>query len=101
METEVLSLSDLPKGEMIGLEVKGELIVLFHNEDGTVTALEDRCSHEEIKLSDGDFEEGTVTCIAHGAKFDCKSGKHLCLPAVKGVKSYPVSIKGDKIFVDI
>lgn len=101
MERDVLGVSELPLGEMMGVEVEGHLIVLFHNPDGTFSALEDKCSHAEVKLSEGDFEEGAVTCIAHGARFDCKTGKHLCLPAVTGVKSYPVRVEGGRIFVTV
>ena len=101
MEVEVLALSELPKGTMLGIEIQGHPIVLFQDEDGVISALEDKCSHAEVMLSQGDFEDGVVTCLAHGARFDCKSGKHLCLPAVMGVKSYSVRVEGGKIFVTL
>jgi 3-phenylpropionate/trans-cinnamate dioxygenase ferredoxin subunit len=46
----------------------------------TVKALDDKCSHGEISLSEG-FVDETIECWAHGAKFELNTGKPLSLPA--------------------
>jgi 3-phenylpropionate/trans-cinnamate dioxygenase ferredoxin component len=80
-------------------------VVVFRLDDGRLVALEDRCSHADIKLSEGTFERegagGTIECFAHGAKFDVCSGRHLCMPAVTPVKAFSVRLDGDRIFVTI
>ena len=36
----------------------------------------------------------------HGAAFDARTGRVLTLPAVKSVRSYPVTVDGDDVSVD-
>lgn len=78
-----------------GLEV---VLVKWEDE---VFALEDRCSHQDFPLSEGAVEDGKLECVFHGAKFDVRSGKAVQLPAIKPVKTYPVDVRGDEIFVDV
>lgn len=78
----------------------GEPVVLARW-DGEIFALEDRCSHQDFPLSDGEVEDGTIECIYHGAKFDLKTGKALQLPAIRPVRSYPVEIRDDDVFIRI
>lgn len=73
--------------------------VVLANVDGTLYALSDRCSHEEYPLSDGDLEGSILVCPFHGARFDVTSGAARGLPAVRPVKSYPVEIRGDGIYI--
>lgn len=75
-------------------------IAIFHLDDGFY-AIEDRCSHEEAALSEGEIENGKVECPMHGALFDIKTGKNLSLPAVLPVKSYRVKIENGDLFIDI
>ncbi len=57
---------------------------------GRLYAIEDECSHAETTLSDGLLEGHVVTCPLHFAQFDVRDGTHLCPPAYKGVRSFPV-----------
>lgn len=59
---------------------------------GVLRAVEDRCSHEDFPLSEGDVDTAScqVECIRHGAFFSLESGEALCLPATKPVKTYRV-----------
>ena len=67
--------------------------------DGTVSALEGVCPHRGGPLGQGVIEEGKVVCPWHGWQFDAKTG------AVgddeDGVPTYPVTINGDDVFVEI
>ena len=96
----VAAATDVPVGEMKGYAVGVEPILLA-NVDGDIYALEDRCSHEDLPLSDGEFEDGEVLCIYHGARFDACTGKNRSLPAVRPVKSYPVEIRDGDIYVEV
>jgi 3-phenylpropionate/trans-cinnamate dioxygenase ferredoxin component len=77
----------------------GREIVLARWE-GELYALEDNCSHQDYPLSDGSIEDGQIECVFHGAKFDLRTGKATCLPAIKPVKTFPVEIREGEIFVD-
>ncbi|MFN4182263.1 MAG: non-heme iron oxygenase ferredoxin subunit [bacterium] len=66
---------------------------------GKFYAVDDRCTHAEASLSEGEVQGLTVVCPRHGAKFDLTSGAALSLPAVIPVRTYPVSVEGDSVFL--
>ena len=72
--------------------VDGEDVVLVRNGDD-VYALEDRCSHTEVALSDGDVNGCEIECFLHGATFDVRTGEATGLPATAPVKTFPVTIE--------
>jgi len=94
----VADMEDCPPGSLRPVMAGSEPVVLA-NVDGTVYAVRDRCSHEEYPLSDGEMEGGIVVCQYHGARFDLASGAPRGLPAVKPVKTYPVEIRDDGIYI--
>jgi 3-phenylpropionate/trans-cinnamate dioxygenase ferredoxin subunit len=65
-----------------------------------VKALDDKCSHGEISLSEGFVEEGTIECWAHGAKFDLNTGVPLSLPAYEPVNTYEILIENGEIYLE-
>jgi 3-phenylpropionate/trans-cinnamate dioxygenase ferredoxin subunit len=79
---------------MVGIEP-----VVLANVEGTLYAVLDRCTHEDLPLSDGEVEGANVVCQYHGARFDLASGAPKGLPAVKPVKTFPVEVREDGIYV--
>ena len=96
----VASARDVPQGEFRALAAGRERIVLC-NVDGDFHALEDRCSHEDLPLSNGELEGTEFRCIHHGARFDVCSGRALCLPALRPVKTFDVEVRDDDVFVRV
>lgn len=96
----VAKVGDVPENDIKGVIVEGSALVLI-NREGTIYALEDRCSHEEFPLSTGDLAAGEITCALHGARFDIETGAPRSLPAVLPVRTYEVRIEGDEIQVDL
>ncbi|MFQ5678606.1 MAG: non-heme iron oxygenase ferredoxin subunit [Gemmatimonadota bacterium] len=94
----VAQLAEVPEGGLCGVRVDGRRIVLA-NRGGTIYALEDRCSHEEFPLSEGELTGEEITCMLHGARFDLATGAPRALPAVLPVKVYECRVEGDEIQV--
>jgi 3-phenylpropionate/trans-cinnamate dioxygenase ferredoxin subunit len=85
---------------LVAVEAGGERIVLA-NVEGDIYALEDRCSHEDFPLSDGDLSGSHLTCLHHGASFDACSGRATGLPAIRPVRTYPVEVRDGDVFVQV
>jgi nitrite reductase/ring-hydroxylating ferredoxin subunit len=81
-------------------EYNSKQIAIFKLEDGYY-AIDNRCSHEEAYLSEGEIEDGKIECPLHGAVFDIKTGKNLALPAVLPVKTYPVKVENGRIYIQL
>lgn len=100
MKRRVASLSQLPEGKPYPIFVEDDELVLIRV-GAQVFALYDRCSHQDFPLSLGSVRDGRIKCAAHGAEFELASGKALCAPAFAPVETYPVSIDGDDVYVEI
>ncbi len=94
----VATLEEVPPGTLLGVEV-GEERICLANVDGEIYALADNCSHQEFPLSAGLLEEDQLECAWHGARFDVTTGRALCLPAIRPVKTYEVKVEDGAIWV--
>jgi 3-phenylpropionate/trans-cinnamate dioxygenase ferredoxin subunit len=101
-EIDVCPLDELPPGTM-RLVHAGEISVGVYNVDGTLCALEDRCSHDDGPLVEGEWEpdRGVVVCPRHGATFEICSGRALTLPAYLPVETFPVRVDAGIVKVDV
>ena len=98
----VCPLDELPPGE-VKIVRAGELAIGVYNLDGELYAIEDRCSHDDGPLAEGEFdaEEGYAVCPRHGAHIDIRSGRALTLPAVFPVDTFPVRVDEGIVKVDL
>jgi 3-phenylpropionate/trans-cinnamate dioxygenase ferredoxin component len=93
---------ELPPGS-VKIVRAGQVAVGVYNLDGEYCAIEDRCSHDDGPLAEGEFdpEERVVICPRHGSKFDICSGRPLSLPAYEPVETFPVVVEDGWVKVDI
>ena len=99
--TFVCTTAELLPGEMKTVfDEATEAAIAVFNLDGSLYALEDRCSHEDFELSAGHFDpaEGSVECVLHGARFDVRDGRALCAPAYEPVAKFPIRNDNGMIF---
>ena len=99
----VCKLSELPAGEMRLVEAEGLKIGVFHVADGELLAIEDRCSHDDGPLAEGEFDAGacTVECPRHGSLFYITTGKPRTLPAYRPVDTFEVRIDHDEVKLEL
>jgi 3-phenylpropionate/trans-cinnamate dioxygenase ferredoxin component len=84
--------------------VHGGLVTVgVFNIDGELYALEDRCSHDDGPLVEGDWEpeEYVAICPRHGSRFDIRTGRPLTLPATQPVATYPVRVEDGVVTVTV
>ena len=101
-ELTVGPVEELPPGE-VKIVRAGELAIGVYNLNGEYYAIEDRCSHDDGPLVEGDWdaERGVVICPRHGATFDICSGRALTLPAYIPVDTFPVRVEDGTVKVDV
>ena len=91
--------SEIAPGTTRRIEIAGEAVLLC-NAEGTIYAIEDNCTHDGGELDQGHLDGCRIMCPRHGALFDVRTGAALTLPAVVPVRTYPVRVEGDDIFVE-
>ena len=92
------SKSDVPAGQVRVFQAGGRRIALC-NVDGEFFAIADLCSHDNGPLGEGELFDQTIECPRHGARFDIRTGRALCLPAILPVPTYPVEARDEEIWV--
>ena len=98
----VAPLDEFPPGS-VKIVHAGEISVGVYNLGGRLCALEDRCSHDDGPLAEGEFDASTCTveCPRHGSLFDLTTGRPKTLPAYAPVRTFPVSIEDDTIILEV
>jgi 3-phenylpropionate/trans-cinnamate dioxygenase ferredoxin subunit len=99
-EVEAGPLEELPPGSMRLIDT-GSLTIGVYNCAGRLMAIEDRCSHDDGPLCEGEWEPEAcvVVCPRHGSRIDLESGIPMSLPAFQAVPTYPVSVREDGVVV--
>ena len=101
MAMRICAVEDIKPGKSIRVKIGDEAIAIVRTSTGDVKAINDKCSHGEISLSEGFVDDSAIECWAHGAKFDLNTGKPLSLPAYEPVAVYEVIIENGDIFLEI
>ncbi len=104
-KVKVAKLSEVQPGKMIGLDVQGKKLLLA-NVSGKLYAMDGLCTHMAGHLWEGGLTGMTVKCPKHGAEYDLATGKNTkkpWLPFAKAfdLKTYPVSVEGDDVLVEV
>jgi 3-phenylpropionate/trans-cinnamate dioxygenase ferredoxin component len=99
---DVCPVSELPPGTRRIIEWEDLEIGVF-NCGGELLAIEDRCSHDNGPLAEGELDEAacTVECPRHGSLFDLRSGAPKTLPAYVAVDTFPVRVEDDMIKLEV
>jgi toluene monooxygenase system ferredoxin subunit len=95
----VAKMEDLWSGEMMGLEVEGERVLLV-NVDNRIYAYADICPHQKSRLSEGTLADKILRCGRHYWEFDVCSGSGVN-PRNACLKLFPIRVDGEDILVDI
>lgn len=91
---------DLPEGATLGVKRSDGLEVCLFNYRGTIGAVGNECTHAEFLLSDGSLRnDGTLECVWHGARFDCRTGRVCRGPAEDPVPVFAVRVENGRVLV--
>lgn len=101
-DLDVCPVEELPPGE-VKIVLAGEISIGVYNIDGEFFGLEDRCSHDDGPLCEGDWEpeELVVICPRHGSRFDIRTGRALTLPAYLPVETFAVHVEDGIVKVTV
>src|SRR5690348_6303066 len=93
-------LSEIKNGEMKQVSV-GETPVLLVRTDDKCHAIGAHCTHYGAPLVEGALVGDRIICPWHHACFNARDGRMEEPPALDSLPSFPVTVKGDDIYVDV
>jgi phenylpropionate dioxygenase-like ring-hydroxylating dioxygenase large terminal subunit len=95
---------DIAEDALFARTILGIPIVFYRTNDGSLTALEDRCCHRMAPLSKGRLEGDALRCMYHGLKF-ASSGACIEVPGEErvpanfNVRHFPVAEKQNLVWI--
>lgn len=99
MRHRLCRLADVAPGSALRVEPEGLPPLAVYNVDGELFVTDDTCTHGQASLADGYLEGDEIECPWHAGRFCVRTGQATSLPAAKPVRSWPVEIDGDEVFV--
>jgi len=86
---DVAGADEIAEGDVRTYLVGSEKVAVARAE-GTLYAVQDRCSHDNGPLGEGCLIGFSVQCPRHGAKFDVRDGSVTSAPALVGIGPFEV-----------
>ena len=96
----VSSLDEIEPGTARVVEVDGHSIALCRLDSGELYAIENRCTHDDGPLGEGELDGDRIECPRHGALFDVTTGRAMTLPAIGKVRCFAVTVDDGQVNVD-
>jgi 3-phenylpropionate/trans-cinnamate dioxygenase ferredoxin component len=92
---------DIDEEDLIRFDHGTQTFAIYHSPEGDFYATAGRCTHEDVHLCDGLVMEHLIECPKHNGQFDYRTGEAMRAPVCINLKTYPVKVEGDRVFIDI
>ncbi len=92
---------DIEEEDVLRFDHKDRTFAIFHDPEGKFYATDGYCTHEKAHLGDGIVDGHEIECPLHFGAFDYRTGDPTVAPACVKLKTYPVTVQDDAIFIDI
>ncbi len=102
MSIRICRLDELEPNSARRVEVDGVAVALVRIDDD-VYAIGDRCTHQDISLSEGEVDpsQKTLECWKHGSAFSLVTGEPTSLPATKPTPVYDVKVADGDVYLEV
>jgi p-cumate 2,3-dioxygenase ferredoxin component len=95
------TVADFPEGEIRPAAMPDGTNLAIYNVGGTIYATADLCTHGEASLSEEGILTGKIVeCPWHFGTFDVTDGKPASMPCTVPLKTFPVKVIEDSVYVE-
>lgn len=91
---------EVSDGTPLSVNIEGYPALAVYEVDGEYFATDNLCTHGNAMLTDGYQEGEEIECPFHGGAFNIKSGEPTAFPCQIAIKSYPVIVENNEIYLD-
>ena len=92
---------DVDEEDLIRWDHGSQTFAIYHAPDGTFYCTEGMCSHENVHLCDGLVMDHLIECPKHNGQFDYRTGEATRAPVCVNLKTFPVKVDGDRVFIEV
>lgn len=98
---EICQVGKLKKSDVLRFDYEQNTYAVYRTDDDKYFATDGICTHGNNHLSEGLVIGNLIECAKHNGRFNIKDGSAQRQPACVGLKTFPVEIRGEKIFINI
>ncbi len=93
--------SDVVEEDVIRFDHGGLTFAIYRSPDDKFYATDGLCTHEKIHLADGLVMDHIIECPKHNGRFDYRTGVAKGAPVCVNLKTYPVKLEDDRVYIDL
>jgi 3-phenylpropionate/trans-cinnamate dioxygenase ferredoxin subunit len=94
-------LEDVDPDDVIGVRHDGVDYAVFRSPEDQYYATAGHCTHERELLCDGLVMDGEIECPKHLGRFSYATGTAQGAPVLVDLRTYPVKIEDDTVYLEI
>ncbi|MBO9608995.1 MAG: Rieske 2Fe-2S domain-containing protein [Paenibacillaceae bacterium] len=98
---EACEVDDIEVEDVIRFDHEDRTFAIYRTDKGDFFASDGYCTHERFHLSNGLVMGNVIECPKHNGRFDIASGQAKRAPVCVDLKTYPVKIEADKVYIQI
>ena len=98
---EACGTDDIDEEDVMRFDHGSKTYAIYRSPDDKFYATDGLCTHEAIHLADGLVMDNIIECPKHNGRFDYTTGQAKGAPVCINLKTYPVKVEADKVFVDL
>ena len=98
---EVCSATQLRHADVLRFDHGQQTYALYRDEEDKLYATDGVCTHGNTHLSEGLIVGAMIECAKHNGRFDLIDGSPARAPVCRGLATYPVELRGERIHVNI
>ena len=92
---------EIDNEDLIRFDHEGRTFAIYRSPDDAYFCTDGYCTHEKVHLADGLVMDHLVECPGHNGQFDYRTGEAKRTPACEALKTYPVKVEGNDVFIDV
>lgn len=92
---------DVETEELIRFDHQGRTFCVYRSPDDEFFCTDGICTHEKVHLAQGLVMDYTIECPKHNGVFDYRTGEAVRMPACVNLKTFPVKVENDRVFIEI
>jgi|TARA_B110000259_G_scaffold137585_1_gene154914 3-phenylpropionate/trans-cinnamate dioxygenase ferredoxin subunit len=95
----VCSVDDIEEEDVRRVDLGDKSLAIYRSPDNEYFATDGYCTHEKSHLADGIVDGYDIECPLHFGAFDYRTGDPTVAPVCIALKTYPVEVQGNAVFV--
>jgi nitrite reductase/ring-hydroxylating ferredoxin subunit len=97
----VCRVGDVAVDDVRRFELEGCPALAVFNLEGEFYVTDDRCTHAEASLAEGELDDDVIECPFHGGSFHIPTGEVMTAPPRKPLRTYEVDVSGDEVRIRV